>query len=144
MANTAQGLEGTDFRDIDVVFPSYSATGLWLPEIKTYDLAGNTEVLSHTDLLALGYDLSVSLNSSVSNEVTANETVTTDELGTGHKLDAVLRPVSPGTANLLRLKGDADNDAGETRLITLDFSYVVKAEEAAGFNVPTPVIEPNA
>lgn len=66
----------------------------------------------------------------------------TDELGTGHKLDAVLRPSSPGTANLLRLKGDADNDAGETRLITLDFSYVVKAEEAAGFNVPAPVIEP--
>lgn len=72
-----------------------------------------------------------------------NLIVVTDELGTGHKLDAVLRPGTSGTANLLQLKGDADNDAGETRLITLDFSYVVKADEAAGFTIPEPVIEAN-
>lgn len=71
-----------------------------------------------------------------------NLIVVTDELGTGHKLDAVLRPGTSGTANLLRLVADADSDAGETRPITLDISYVVKAEEAAGFNVPAPVIEP--
>ncbi len=58
--------------------------------------------------------------------------------------DVVLRPGTAGTASLLRLKADADNDAGETREITLDFNYTVKADEAAGFNVPTPVTEPNA
>jgi len=68
----------------------------------------------------------------------------TDELGTGHKLDAVLRPGTSGTANLLRLKADADSDAGETREISLDFNYTVKADEAAGFAIPEPVIEPNA
>ena len=72
-----------------------------------------------------------------------NLIVVTDELGTGHKLDAVLRPGTSGTASLLRLVADADSDAGETRPISIDFSYVVKADEAAGFNVPSAVIEPN-
>jgi hypothetical protein len=58
--------------------------------------------------------------------------------------DILLKPGTPGTASILRLKADADNDAGETREITLDFNYTVKAAEAAGFNIPEPVIEPNA
>lgn len=58
--------------------------------------------------------------------------------------DVVLKPGTAGTASLLRLVADADNDAGETREITLDFNYTVKADEAAGFTIPEPVIEPNA
>lgn len=58
--------------------------------------------------------------------------------------DVVMKPGTAGTASLLRLKADADNDAGETREITLDFNYTVKAAEAAGFNIPEPVVEPNA
>lgn len=58
--------------------------------------------------------------------------------------DVVLRPGTAGTASLLRLKADADNDAGETREITLDFNYTVKADDAFSFTMPEPVIEPNA
>lgn len=58
--------------------------------------------------------------------------------------DVVLSPGTPGTVSTLRLKGDADNDAGETREITIDFAYTTKADEAAGFTMPDPVIEPIA
>ncbi len=58
--------------------------------------------------------------------------------------DVVLKPGTAGTANLLTLVADADNDAGDIREITLDFNYTVRAEEAAGFTIPDAVIEPLA
>ena len=58
--------------------------------------------------------------------------------------DVVLKPGTAGTASLLRLVADADNDAGDVREITLDFNYTVRAEEAFGFTMPEPVIEPLA
>src|SRR4051812_23089144 len=39
--------------------------------------------------------------------------------------DVVLKPGTAGTASTLQLVADADNDAGETREITLDFNYTV-------------------
>jgi len=63
--------------------------------------------------------------------------------GTG-TFDVVCKPGTAGTASLLRVVADADNDAGETREISFDINYTVKADEAAGFTLPEPVIEPNA
>lgn len=64
-----------------------------------------------------------------------------EETGT---FDVVLIPGTENTANVLRLVADADNDAGETREITEDFNYTVTAEEAFGFTMPTPTLEPVA
>lgn len=65
----------------------------------------------------------------------------TDELGTGHKLDVVFTPTTASSVSKLVLKADADNDAGEVRTIEAPFSYTVKAEEAAGFTMPTQTTE---
>lgn len=44
-------------------------------------------------------------------------------------------------ASEVELSVDADNDAGEVRKLSIVFNLTVNAEEAAAFEVPTPVIE---
>lgn len=62
-----------------------------------------------------------------------------DETGS---FDVVLAPGAsgPGTS-VLTLKGDADMDNLEVREITLEFTYVVNAEEASGFQVSPGIVE---
>lgn len=60
---------------------------------------------------------------------------------TGTILDAVLKNFSAGTSNMT-LRADADNDAGETREITLPFQLVTTDAEAGTFDLPEPVTEP--
>lgn len=61
-----------------VYLPPYAATGTWLPQLTTTDLAGNTRVLSHTDLLGLGYDLTLSVATNEQATVLDNGNVNTD------------------------------------------------------------------
>lgn len=68
--------------------PPYAAGGVWLPEITTYDIAGNRQVLQHSDLLALGYDLSINLTQNVSETLSAGQSITTDENNTGATAEA--------------------------------------------------------
>lgn len=63
--------------------PPYAASGLWLPEIITEDIAGNRQTLQHADLLAMGYDLSIDLTQTVSENLVANQTITTDVANQG-------------------------------------------------------------
>ncbi len=51
-------------RQFTITLPAYAATGVWLPQIITYDLAGNMQVLNHADLLNLGYNLELNFLSS--------------------------------------------------------------------------------
>lgn len=58
------------------------------------------------------------------------------------KFDVVLKPGTAGTASVLELVADADNDAGETREISEEFNFTVLADEAAGFSMPSGTVEP--
>jgi hypothetical protein len=62
---------------------------------------------------------------------------------TGTEFDVVLRKRTPG-ASVVTLKADADNDAGEVRLITEDFNITTAGLEAAGFEFPAGTNEPIA
>lgn len=68
---------------LNTQLPPYAAGGVWLPELTTRDLAGNTRVLNHEALLALGYDLSLNLVQSISDTVSSGTTLTTDTANTG-------------------------------------------------------------
>jgi len=66
-----------------VNMPQYAAEGDWLPELSTVDQAGNPKVYSYTDLLALGFDMKVTVGNNVTESVDAGDTVTTDTTGAG-------------------------------------------------------------
>ncbi len=61
-----------------VFMPPYAATGDWLPEMTTSDTAGNLQSYSHTDLVNLGYDLTLTLVKSEADTVVEDGTVSTD------------------------------------------------------------------
>ena len=87
-----------------VNMPQYAATGDWLPELSTSDQAGNLKTFSYADLLALGFDMKVTVGDNVTEPVDAGDTVTTDTLGTGATITnpvqaAVTSPV-PGNVSV--------------------------------------------
>lgn len=66
----------------------------------------------------------------------------TDEAGNvGTEFDLTIRANGTAGASIVTVNADADSDAGETRLITLQFNTTVNTPEASGFTLPTPVIE---
>ncbi len=62
---------------------------------------------------------------------------------TGTILDVVLKNAEVGVSNMT-LRGDADNDAGETKEISLPFTLTTTDAEAGSFELPAPVTEPIA
>jgi len=77
-------------------------------------------------------------------EGNVEEVGTYEENGiTGTTLAVNVGSMNPGATEVV-LTVDADNDAGEVRNLSLSFNLTVNAEEAASFDVPTPVIEPIA
>ena len=79
---TGAFFDGTTYQ-FNVIFPFFASTGVWLPELATSDLAGNMETLSHTDLVGLGYDLTIDIKANESGTVASGGSVTTDIDGDG-------------------------------------------------------------
>ncbi len=67
-----------DIYQYTVYLPPYAATGEWLPELITTDLATNARTLTHTDLLGLGYDLALSVETNEQETVADDGNVNTD------------------------------------------------------------------
>ncbi len=82
VATSSSTFSGNDYQ-YTVYLPPYAATGVWLPQLTTTDLAGNTRVLSHTDLLGLGYDLTLTVATNEQDTVADNGSVTTDPANNG-------------------------------------------------------------
>lgn len=66
-----------------IVTPPYPAEGDWLPQLTTIDGVGNTKVYSHSDLLALGINLKITIGQGVATLAAAGSTLTTDTTQTG-------------------------------------------------------------
>ncbi len=58
----------------------------------------------------------------------------------GHEFDMSVQAVTENSVSELTLKVDADNDAGETRLLEEKVIATVLPAEAAAFTFPTPTI----
>lgn len=61
---------------------------------------------------------------------------------TGHRWEVVIKPGTGGTNGQLVHEVDADNDAGETRLLSVVFDQVTLADEAATLVVDGGTTEP--
>jgi len=79
--------DGSDPNTSDWFFyvqtPPYAAEGLWLPEVYTLDAAGTQHTYTHAELVALGYDLSITIGQNITENVTNGGSITTDTGGTG-------------------------------------------------------------
>ncbi|MDO8265693.1 MAG: PxKF domain-containing protein, partial [Candidatus Saccharibacteria bacterium] len=82
---TAPGVTSIDGNTYQytIFLPLYAATGVWLPVLESNDMAGNHITLTHEDLLALGFDLSLNFLTNETEEVVANGNITTDNEGNG-------------------------------------------------------------
>lgn len=110
-----------------VVLPMYAAEGEWVPEISTADSAGNQRTYSYGDLVALGYNLQITIGTSVTSPVTPGQTVTTDENGTGVSeetpVQAALTSPTSGEVSIVQTETASENaDFGGYALFDQQFS----------------------
>lgn len=120
-----------DTHQYTVYFPPFAATGLWLPQLTTYDLAGNTQVLSHTDLVALGYNIHLSISTNEQETVGENGSVDTDTENDG------ATPVDPFEASVTTpVAGDVSitqvsltEPIGSNDYLLFDQQYSINAPE---------------
>ena len=61
----------------------------------------------------------------------------------GHEFDATVRNRTAG-ASAVTATGDADNDAGELRPLSITFNITTTEPEAGAFTLPEPTIQPIA
>ena len=87
---------------------------------------------------------SVTTNSGDAVGVVENLVVVTDELGTGHKLDVVIKGGTEDTASELEFTADKDKDAGEDSNIGEIFNHTTVSEEAGSLKFPAGVTEPKS
>lgn len=116
-----------------VNLPKYAAEGDWLPELSTMDYAGNQKTFSYSDLLALGFDMKITVGSNVTEDIDAGDTVTTDVLGTGatesNPVQAAVTSPVPGSVSVTSV--DTASVAGEfTGYSLLPQQYSIAAPSA--------------
>jgi hypothetical protein len=104
--NNAVGMQ----YDMNVYFPAYSETGVWVPEFTLSDLSGNTTVITNTALLARGIDLRATLT------------------GTGDTTAPVLTSATMASSNT----ADAGLSTGGNFAINMTIS-----DDLAGMTTPT-------
>lgn len=113
--------------------PLYAASGDWLPELSTIDQAGNTKTYSYNDLLALGFDMKVTVGDNVTESVGAGDTVTTDVLGAGatqsNPVQATVTSPVPGNVSVTAVD-TASTEGDFTGYSLLPQQYSISAPAA--------------
>jgi hypothetical protein len=123
-------------RQFTVTLPAFAATGVWLPQIITYDLAGNMQVLNHADLLNLGYNLEFNFLSSDTETVGAGGSITTDPENDGatpaEPFEAALTSPFAGDVSISQV--ELTNPVSSNDYLVFDQQYDIEAPEATPEN----------
>lgn len=144
----------TEQHQFIVNLPKYAAEGDWLPELTTYDLVGNAKTYMYSDLLALGFDMKVTVGNNVTEAVNPGDTVSTDTTGAGataaNPIQAAVTSPVPGSVSVTAVDtASTDGDFSGYSLLPQQYSisaplatpedplvltFTVDASQLAGVN----------